>query len=100
LNYVQQKAMTKEQENDWFMEALRIEEECGCDISAGYDFGTDIDKFYASTNSFVSLDKTTAILHEELSPVLSRQEIDSLVERFKDMANQLLEQKVNSQHSA
>jgi hypothetical protein len=92
--------MSIEHNNEWFMEALRIEEECGCDISAGYDFGADLDQFYASTNSFVSLDKTTAILHEELSPVLSQQEIDGLIDKFKNMTNELLEQQVNSKYSA
>ncbi|AFY69813.1 hypothetical protein Pse7367_1524 [Thalassoporum mexicanum PCC 7367] len=85
----------------WLMEAVRIEEECNCDISAGYDLGSNVGKFYASVQNGDALDfdKVAASAKEALSHCFSDEEIDSLMAQFKSSAQTLLMQKLDSNQS-
>jgi len=57
----------------------RIEEEAGCDVEAGFDWGHNADAYLVSAESYLDRAKLLALLREGLSSLLDAEEIDAMV---------------------
>lgn len=59
-------------------ELLQIEEEVNCDIGAGADNGPHLGEFLADAVNYINDRKLMALLQDELSSVLSSDEIEAI----------------------
>jgi hypothetical protein len=77
-------------------EMARLEEECGCDISAGPDWGIHLDKvmelalYPGSHNKFIDL------LNEQFGNVMSSEEIEEVAASFQMQIQERLAGRVAS----
>jgi hypothetical protein len=73
-------------------ELAQIEAESDCDIRAGFDLGSNVDKFYASYLQPTPIDenKLMALLQSELGDRLSLDQIISLAQDVQMQAQQQL----------
>jgi hypothetical protein len=73
-------------------ELAQIEAESDCDIGAGFDLGSNVDKFYASYLQPTPIDenKLMALLQSELGDRLSLDQIISLAQDVQMQAQQQL----------
>lgn len=64
-------------------EMARFEEEAGCDISAGPDWGIHLDKVIELALNPVDRGKLIELLSEQLGRMLSPEELEDLVADFQ-----------------
>lgn len=64
-------------------EFAQLEEAAGCDIGAGFDWGTSLGNFLASANSYVDHEKLVELLRDRLGTVLSQEEIEDAARNFQ-----------------
>jgi len=81
-------------------EMARIEEEAGCDIEAGFDWGRSAGAYIASSSSYIDRKKLLALLQEELSTLLDAEEIDAIATDLQNRAKALVLEKLQSAESA
>lgn len=53
-------------DEEWLKEAIRIEEECGGEISAGYDLGASLGQFYQNPDRYVPYDRMRSLVMAQL----------------------------------
>jgi hypothetical protein len=80
----------------------RFEEEAGCDISAGPDYGVHLGKVMALALNQVEVDrgKFVDLLYDQLGNVLSREEIEEVASSFQAQLQARLAEKVATRQSA
>lgn len=61
-----------------FWELVQIEEETNCDISAGIDLGPHLGKYLVDAVNYINDHKLIALLQEDLSSILSPDEIEAI----------------------
>lgn len=59
-----------------FWSGVQIEEETNCDISAGIDLGSHLGEYLADAVNYINDHKLIALLQEDLSSILSPDEIE------------------------
>lgn len=72
----------------------QFEEEAGCDISAGADWGGDFDKVLELVLTQVDHAKLTELLAEQLGQVLSPEEVKELVASFQSQVREKVAEKL------
>jgi len=72
----------------------QFEEEAGCDISAGPDWGSDFDKVLEVVLAQVDHVKLTELLSEQLGQVLSPEEVKELVASFQSKVREKVAEKL------
>jgi hypothetical protein len=64
-------------------EMAKLEEECGCDISAGPDWGTHLDRVMALGLHLGESNKFVDLLSEQFGSVMSSDEIEEVAASFQ-----------------
>jgi hypothetical protein len=77
-----------------------LEEEVGCDISAGPDYGSHLDRVLELAIYQVDLARLISLLLDEVGDVLSRDEIEEVAGSFQAQVQDLITAKVVAQRSA
>lgn len=77
-----------------------IEASAGCDIGAGFDWGSSLGKFLASANSYVDHEKLVDLLRDRLGTVLSPEEIEDAARSFQAQLRDRIIEKHQSPKSA
>ncbi len=62
----------------WLREAVKIEDEAGCDIHAGLELGQNLGKYVKNAKSYINRQKLISILEEEYEEILSPQYLEKL----------------------
>ena len=75
-------------------EMARFEEETGCDISAGADWGIHFDQVLEVTLNRVDRAKLIELLTEQLGKVLSIEEVKELVSGFEAKVQEKVNEKL------
>ncbi len=80
----------------------RFEEEAGCDISAGPDYGVHLGKVMVLALNQVEVDREdfVELLSQKVGNVLSREEIEEVASSFQAQIQERVAGKVASQQSA
>jgi hypothetical protein len=81
-------------------EMARFEEEVGCDISAGRDYGSHLDKVMEVALHQVDREKIMELLHDQLGNVLSREELKEVVSALQAQIQQRVVEKISLRKSA
>ena len=81
-------------------EMARFEEEVGCDISAGPDWGIQFGKVLEFVLNQPDHGKFVALLKEQYGTVLSPEEIEDVAVSFQAQLQERLERKVSQRRSA
>ena len=81
-------------------EMARFEEEVGCDISAGPDWGSRFGKVLEFVLNQPDHGKFVALLKEQYGTVLSPEEIEDVAVSFQAQLQERLERKVSQRRSA
>jgi hypothetical protein len=76
-------------------EMARLEEECGCDISAGPDWGIHLDKVMELALHSGSHNKFIDLLNEQFGNVMSSEEIEEMAASFQMQIQERLAGKVS-----
>ncbi|BAS57918.1 hypothetical protein NIES2135_27010 [Leptolyngbya boryana NIES-2135] len=85
--------------DEWLREAARIEEEAGGDIGAGFDWGTGLGAYVASSKSFIDRDKVMTVLQETLT-WLDQEELEAMINSLEDQARNHWIEKFQAAQSA
>ena len=78
----------------------QLEEEAGCDISAGADWETRLGDPLAMMKRPIDQEKLMALLQEGLGEVLSLEEVEALAKTVQDQARQQVMLKMQPAQSA
>jgi len=81
---------------NWLRWAVQIEDEADCDISAGLDYGQNLDKYLELLSRHerpISHVKFLEILTDEVGIILSKEEIEKLADEFQFKMNEALVKK-------
>lgn len=81
-------------------EMAKFEEEVGCDISAGPDWGVHLDKIIELTLYPVDCGKFVELLSEQFGNVMSLEEIEEMAVSFQKQLEEKLAGKTTHQKSA
>lgn len=87
-------------------EMAQFEEEAGCDISAGVDWGIHLDKVLELALEHTELVpqrlqvKLVELLSEQFGKVLSNEEVEELVAGFQAQLQRKVSEKLTTQESA
>ncbi len=81
-------------------EFAQLEKSAGCDIGAGFDWGTSLGKFLASTSSYIDHEKLVELLSDRLRTVLSPEEIEDAARSFQAQLRDRVVEKYQSPKSA
>ncbi|WP_019498504.1 hypothetical protein [Pseudanabaena sp. PCC 6802] len=73
--------------------AVQIEDEAGCDVEAGLDFGQHLSDYLANNRVFISQEKLMEILEEALGAYLSRDELEIIANTTQGCARDRLKEK-------
>jgi hypothetical protein len=92
--------MAFEISQDELLEMARIEEEAGCDVEAGFDWGSNADTYLVSAESYLDRAKLLALLREGLSSLLDAEEIDAIATELQNHTKDLVIEKLQSAESA
>jgi hypothetical protein len=76
-------------------EMAKLEEECGCDISAGPDWGIHLDKVMELALHPGSHNKFIDLLNEQFGNVMSSEEIEEVAASFQMQIQERLAGKVS-----
>jgi hypothetical protein len=76
-------------------EMARLEEECGCDISAGPDWGIHLDKVMELALHPGSHNKFIDLLNEQFGNIMSSDEIEEVAASFQMQIQERLAGKVS-----
>lgn len=80
-------------------EMLAIEEETNCDISAGFDYGQNTSAYLALGKKYIDSEKLLALLHEQLDPFLTPEDIDDVAKDLINHTKNLVEVKLRNSAS-
>lgn len=75
-------------------EMAKLEEECGCDISAGPNWGSHLDQVMELAIYLGSHNKFVDLLNEQFGNVMSSEEIEEVAASFQMQIQQRLASKV------
>lgn len=75
------------------LEFAQLEAEAGCEIGAGFDWGSSLGKFLASMNGTVDHETLVELLRDRLGTVLSPEEIEDVVRSFQAQRPDLVVEK-------
>jgi hypothetical protein len=78
----------------------RFEEEAGCDISAGADYGVHLDKVMAMALHPIDRVPLVELLSHQFSNVLSREEIEEVATSFQVQLQERIMTKIANQKLA
>ena len=92
--------MAFEISQDELLEMARIEEEAGCDVEAGFDWGPNADAYLVSAHSYIDRAKLLALLREGLSTMLDAEDIDAIATELQNHTKDLVIEKLQSAESA
>lgn len=81
-------------------EFAQLEVSAGCDIGAGFDWGTSLGSFLASANHCVDHEKLVELLRDRLGTVLSQEEIEDAARSFQAQLRDRVFEKYQSPKSA
>jgi hypothetical protein len=81
-------------------EMARFEEEVGCDISAGPDWGIHFDKVIELVLNQGDNSKFVNLLNEQFGTVMSPEEIEEVAASFQAQIQERLESKIARRQSA
>ncbi len=81
-------------------EMARFEEEVGCDISAGPDWGIHFDKVIELVLNQGDNSKFVNLLNEQFGTVMSPEEIEEVAASFQAQIQEHLERKIARRQSA
>ncbi|NJN63306.1 MAG: hypothetical protein HC795_18915 [Coleofasciculaceae cyanobacterium RL_1_1] len=81
-------------------EMAKFEEEIGCNISAGPDWGIHLDRVMELALNPVDREKFIALLSEQLGSALSQEEIEEVASSFQIQIQERLARKISTQKSA
>jgi hypothetical protein len=81
-------------------EMARFEEEVGCDISAGPDWGIHFDKVIELVLNQGDNSKFVNLLNEQFGTVMSPEEIEEVAASFQAQIQERLERKIAQRQSA
>lgn len=81
-------------------EFAQLEASAGCDIGAGFDWGTSLGTFLASTNSYIDHEKLVELLRDRLGTVLSQEEIEDAARNVQAQLRDRVVEKYQSAKSA
>ena len=76
-----------------FWELVEIEEETNCDISAGIDLGPHLGEYLADAVNYINDHKLIALLQEDLSSILSPDEIEALANVVQSQVRRHIQKK-------
>jgi len=82
------------------LEFAQLEASAGCDIGAGFDWGTSLGTFLASTNSYIDHEKLVELLRDRLGTVLSQEEIEDAARNVQAQLRDRVVEKYQSAKSA
>jgi hypothetical protein len=92
--------MAFEISQDELLEMARIEEEAGCDVEAGFDWGRSAAAYLISAQSYIDREKLLALLRESLSALLDTEEIDAIATKLQNHTKDLVIERLQSAESA
>jgi hypothetical protein len=92
--------MTFEISQEELLEMARIEEESGCDVEAGFDWGPNADAYLVNSHSYLDRAKLLALLREDLSALLDAEDIDAIATELQNHTKDLVIEKLQSAESA
>jgi predicted DNA-binding protein (UPF0278 family) len=78
-------------DDKWLEEAILLEEELDCDISAGFDWGVNTASYIAGLKGHLDQAKLTEILQEQLGNLLEQDEIEKIVQDIQNRVNEKLQ---------
>jgi len=84
----------------WLREAAQLEQEAGCDIGAGFDWGASLGTYVAASKSFIDHVKLMAVLQESLGNLLDQEAIEEIANIVQDKARDRVIEKWQSSESA
>ena len=87
-------------DEEWLREAARIEEGAGCDIQAGFDWGSGLGDYVVSAKSFINQEKLMTVLQEGLGDILSQEDLEAIAGSFQNQARGRVIEKFQSAQSA
>lgn len=76
------------------LEWAEIEEECDCDISAGYDYGPNAGIYLALGKNYVDREKLIALLAERLGVFLPDEETETIADSIRKHVAERVEAKL------
>jgi hypothetical protein len=82
--------------DEWLQWAVKVEDEAGCDIEAGLNFGQHSGEYLAKTQNYIDPEKLMAILREELGTLLSQAELQKIVDAMQKDVHNRIREKVQS----
>lgn len=77
-------------DEDWVREAVRIEEEAGCDIGAGFDLGANLGEFLQNPAEFARLLELRSLIMGEFLKLLASWDLGAGMEAAVACGRQLL----------
>ncbi|MCL1475595.1 hypothetical protein [Argonema antarcticum] len=77
-------------DEDWVREAVRIEEEAGCDIGAGFDLGANLGEFLQNPAGFARLLELRSLIMSEFLKLLASWDLGASMEAAVACGRQLL----------
>ncbi|MGF1522646.1 MAG: hypothetical protein ACFBSF_10060 [Leptolyngbyaceae cyanobacterium] len=92
--------MVFEISRDELLEMARIEEEAGCDVEAGFDWGRSAGAYLVSAQNYIDREKLLLLLQEGLSTLLDAEAIDAIATELQNHTKDLVVEKLQSAESA
>jgi hypothetical protein len=80
----------------WLSWAIGIEDEAGCDISAGLDWGQDLGEYLANAQGCINREKLISVLQEDVGALLSEKEIEDIVNVAQTHVRDRIKEKLQS----
>ncbi|WP_204103625.1 MULTISPECIES: hypothetical protein [Spirulina sp. CCY15215] len=84
------------EDEEWLKEAIRVEEECGGEVGAGYDLGAGLGRFLQNPSSYVQYSRLRSLVMRQLGDLIEergcKQEFSTVFSTGKGILERRLQQ--------
>ena len=82
--------MARFNDEEWLAEAIRIEEECGGEVSAGYDLSSNLGTFLLHPDRYVQYERLRSLTVSEMRSLLKERKLENGWERARKILDRRL----------
>jgi len=96
MKKMQEAIMNRKFDKTWLSWAIQIENEAGCDISAGLDLGQNLGEYIANAQGCINQENLRSVLQEDVGNLLSENEIEDIVNLVPERVRSRIKEKLKS----